>query len=210
MRYLTILALLALAASAACADELWNNGMPNGENGLASSEGYGAWVADDFELTTPCYLEDFWTHTLTLVTPGGYANIELWTFTANGPGDMVDSFYGVPLVNTRMSQYDGWGYMNYENRGNLGGYELAAGHYFFAFQMGQADICYTQTAVGNGNELYWKGEAWGVYDWVSATYEWGTPYNLSFGLEGTPVPEPGVVSLAGLLLGAGALWLRRK
>ena len=32
----------------------------------------------------------------------------------------------------------------------------------------------------------------------------------AFRVEGTIVPEPGLISLGGLLLGAGALWLRRK
>lgn len=77
-------------------------------------------------------------------------------------------------------------------------YETWGQHYA---SLTQRDLYGVDASIANPN---------GCFGWGSDWFQPDPGYELMFTVGAWLVPEPGVISLAGVLLGAGALWLRRS
>jgi hypothetical protein len=218
VRYVCILALLALTG-AASADLLWDNGGPDGRNGVSCMY----WpeypldreIVDDFVVDGPGWL----------VNDGHFS---LVTYYGGGPSTVraVNAFFyqddgnGKPLVAryaTRATQFSA--YLTgayYFSRPEIAvdvtfdDVSLAPGRWWVCFQPDMNDNSFWLTAASKGKSIYLSYPDQGYNKWTDGYVVFGDYYDTTFQLTGQYIPEPGVVSLAGLLLGAGALWLRRK
>jgi hypothetical protein len=240
MRYLCILALLAMAAGANAQIVKWDQ--------MDGFDAYGAasWIdndtpsdaqtADDFlcDMTGPITQVDFagWSYYGEEYIAG--FRVTFWTdvpandYDESHPGDLLydQTFYSwategestyiysimfpegqqfvqeagniywisIQGVMVDDGYFDAW-YWNFRDRYLPVNLDDAA---FNSEYYGYAPWAHWGFTPGYGDPDLYEGKM--PQDWTSA--------DMSFRLYG--VPEPGLVSLAGLLLGAGALWLRRK
>jgi hypothetical protein len=222
MRYLAIALLLGLAASAN-AVVLWDNGPFDYGNAAGNGKGTSTYfgqvdlqVADDFEVGAPG-----WS-----VTDGHFEGlcffgnlqvdyITVAFFQDGGNGlPLEDAFYTEDSYNfTESDYYDpSWGYYHADFDVNFGPVNLSPGTYWVYMQpYGLYGDWHYQGGTSGvwGNTAANRNGPWGG-GYPGYTWTHYSGYDINFKLTGDIVPEPGVVSLAGLLLGAGALWLRRK
>ena len=222
MRYLAIAALLALAAGAS-ADLLWDNGPFDlgsaAGNGKGTATAFGQvdlQIAEDFEVPAPGWLV-YDIHFEGLCFYGGlnvdYVTVEF--FKPNGDLPMEDPFYSMDSYDfTESDYYDpNWGYYHVDIDANFGPVALDPGVYWVKMQpYGLVGDWFYQGGTESGGWGYTcanRNGPWGG-GYPSDTWTHYSGYDLNYKLTGEIIPEPGVVSLAGLLLGAGALWLRRK
>jgi hypothetical protein len=217
MRTLLLILALGVFACAAGADQLWNQ-MGDSGYGFASQnfetayDCYDCVTADDFTVPAGGWIIDQ-VEVNFLLYYGSSApvhGIDLYFMKDRGDnlGDFNNPVY--TEVNPVGTVYYGSNLLTLVNPLTLG-----PGHYFFGaapeldfasysqsfFVMTDLAPQGQQAHMINPNGCFGSGT-----DWFQAA----PGYDAAFALYGTPVPEPGVISLAGLLLGAGALWLRRK
>jgi hypothetical protein len=213
-----VLALGGLA-SGANAVVLWDQ-LGATDYGFASQDfetaydDYDCMVADDFEI-----LESEWEWTISNIefdmylpygdsAPVHGVNIRFMPARADNTGDYWNPVY--TEVNPATTIYNGTNSLDLVTHLNLG-----AGHYFVGVapqldweDYGQCYFLMNSFPVWNQMALMINpGGGWGEgADWFAPA----PGYDASFRINGVCVPEPGVVPLAGLLLGAGAIWLRRR
>ena len=220
MKYLSILAMLALA-SCASADLIWDNGNPDEENGLCCQRVGAVPVADT--------ADDFHTDQMWTVTGAYWETVDgadyawdgtddmiIYEYTANGPGAPVVELWNVPNTREYLGELFSRPWYGYTIDLTAEGmeFDLPAGDYFLLLRpytpgtVGQSFWLTSPAPGGSTSQSYFRSEYFGYPDWVPATTVFGSAYDVNFKLYG--IPEPGVISLAGLLLGAGAIWLRRK
>jgi hypothetical protein len=216
MRYLWILALLALAAGT-CADVFWDNGGPDGRNGLSCvywpSYPIYTEVVDDFDVGDPAR-----------EVTGGHFSVVI--YHGQGPSAIeavkVLFFEDVGNEPSRMTyaeracQFDAYLTGSYYfNRPEVAidvtfeAITIDSGKWWVCFQPQVEDLSFWLTAPSKG-ESVWIAHQDLIPRWMKGYQFFGEDYDVSFRLTGVVIPEPGVMSLAGLLLGAAAIWLRRK
>jgi hypothetical protein len=219
MKYLCILALLALAGCAS-ADVLWDNGM--NYTGLGSAQddpsiSFTTEMADDFMLAGNLTIQDVhWR--------GGYWNtnyatgafnwrIRIYNDAGDVPGNtLFDHVYLNAEVN-RVFIEDTGSTIYYDYSVGMADLPLAAGKYWLSCQGVGAFPPQSGWAMHTSpillHQAYFRSVYFGYPDWTNSQTVFGTAYDNCFQITG--VPEPGVVSLAGMLLGLGGIvWFRRK
>jgi hypothetical protein len=224
MRYYAILGLLLLAAGAT-ADQVvvWDNGPFDLDNAAGNGKGTQTYfgqvdlqVADDFEVSPPGWVLTG-GHFEGLCFFGNlqvdYITVEFFNDGGNGLPQETP-FYSVDSYDfTESDYYDpSWGYYHVDFDVEYQTAYLAPGVYWVKMQpYGLYGDWFYQggTTQTWGNTCANRDGPWG-YGYGSQTWIHYSGYDVNFQLTEYLVPEPGVVSVAGLLLGAGALWLRRK
>lgn len=231
MRDVCIMVLLALCGCA-CADPpdgsilIWQQ-EPDLSDPLAyasqdaRNEGGMGWfaeVADDFysEDSLPISHISFWG--LFWNPTNQHGNIEGFMVSfydydegpPSKPLNWEDPLYRQDLgfQEKMIGNYDGWDVYLYNVDLDPYFYQEPGKFYFFS-------AVAILARGGGANEPQWG--------WITTDEIWGDsaagwfidqgdfrPLGVDLSFELYAVPEPGVVSLAGLLLGAGALWLRRR
>lgn len=218
MKLIATMVLLLLAAEAS-AYLWWDNGLPDGRNGLLCCywPSYGedpldAEVVDDFEVQDP----GWW------VNLGHFRMVTMYGHGADFI-DGVNVFFYEDVGNKpsmeryaeRVAEFTAY---------NTGDYyferpEIAVdlefdtvtvlpGKWWVCFQPVLEEGGYWLTTEGYGQSVWFSCPELGCPKWTDGYDVFGDHYDVSFQLGW--IPEPGVISLAGLLLGAGALWLRRR
>jgi hypothetical protein len=218
MRYFVIMGLLAFVAVGAYADTLWDNGAVDGLNGLSC----GNWpeyplnreVVDDFTVGDPGWL--VYDGHFNIVTYSGYGPSAIRAVNAIFYQD-VGNIPSTTAYATKACQFSGSLTGNYYfSRPEIAvdvtfdTVTLAPGKWWVCFQPDMNDNNFWLTSAYKGHDVYVSYPDLGYPKWTDGYTVFGVNYDVNFKLTGTMVPEPGVVSLAGLLLGAAALWLRRK
>jgi hypothetical protein len=231
VRRLCILALLSLA-SCACADPpdgsilLWQQEPDlDNPNGFASQDarndgglGWFAEVADDF------YCEDgqvvghiaFWG--LFFNPQDQHGNIEGFMISfydydpgpPSKPANWSNPLYrqDLPFQETMIGNYAGWDVYQYNVNLDPNFYQEPGEYYFVS-------VVAILARGGNADEPQWGWMS--THDiWNDSAVQWFfdpgnfSPLGNDMAFEFYWVPEPGLVSFAGLLVGIGVIWLRRK
>jgi hypothetical protein len=217
VRTLLLILALGVLACSANAVQLWNQ-MGNSGYGFASQDFetaydcYDVTAADDFTVPAGGWIIEQVEATFLLYSPPQVPVHGVYIYFMPDRGDNLGDFNNPVYVENNPASilYDGDNLFTLTNPLTLG-----AGHYFVGVQpsldFGTYSQCFFITTdlapqgaeafIINPNGCFGSGT-----DWFQPT----PGLDLSFALYGTPVPEPGVISLAGLLLGAGALWLRKR
>jgi hypothetical protein len=182
-------------------DLLWDNGEPNGLNGLAGSyfSGYSNILIDDFQNEETWYATDghmrfVWN------TAGGTGNIDtINVFFFEETGDCEPSLDEFAV--REITDYTEWETGDYYfGRPEVAvdfdfpEVELEAGNWWVGFQPDgiSDDIAYLLTADGSGCEIMADLPYWGYPRWSSASYLWGTAYDLAWQLTGFSGGPPGI------------------
>jgi hypothetical protein len=182
-------------------DVLWENGGPDGRNGLASSYyyGYNNILIDDFVLEADSFITggDFhvvWnsgagTGNLDTVmmrfyeetgdcepSMDEYAEVEVTSFTEDLTGDQ---YFSRPEVVFTVEFPE---------------VALPAGNWWVSFQADSVgeDIAYWLTAESKGCECFADLPYWGYPRWSASSYLWGSEYDLAFALTGYSTGPPPV------------------
>jgi hypothetical protein len=185
-------------------DLLWENGDPDGRNGVAGSVyyGYENLIVDDIELESEAtayggHISLLWnsgsgTGNLDTLymwffeddedpedcepSQDEYAMVEIDDFTERLTGD---SYFGRPEVEITVSFED---------------VVMPAGHSWVGFQPDSVgeDIAYLLTAENKGCEVMADLPYWGYPRWSSSSYLWGDAYDLSWQLTGDAKGPPGI------------------
>jgi hypothetical protein len=192
-------------APGAKGDLLYDNGEPDGRNGLAGSmyAGYDNRLIDDF---TP---DDDWT-----ITDGHFSFV--WNTQTSINIDSVKVFfyldeggcspslteYAEPAVSSFEGEHTGNSYFGRpEVAVDVEFAPVTAENgqtYFVGFQVAGSvdDIAYMLTAASKGCQLFADLPYWGYPRWSSSSYLWGEEYDLAYKLTGTigftpgpPVPD---------------------
>jgi hypothetical protein len=215
-----LLMVLALAgfACAAGADVLWDQYGPN-ECGLCSQDFetaydcYDCWAADDFyvEDAAGWHVRDIhWeAHFNQGPVTVKQVNFYIWPVRADGMPDFYNPVWTESGLQNK-SLDDGENQYQVANRPELAGHTT----YWLGVQVAMD--------FASWGQHFWKahyGEGYGrdfstifPNGCTGSGTDWFAPYPdcaANFRITGEIVPEPGVVSVAVLPIGAGFLWLRR-
>jgi hypothetical protein len=137
---------------------------------------------------------------LTWVTGVNSIDLQLWDDNGGLPGTIMES----------------WNFTGLGAFGNWNPPEVGVSTLNPVLHNGMTYYVIAYAANGPTWEVFnFANQNYGLHRYISwddqATWaDYGPDATCAFRVEGTPVPEPGLISLGGLLLGAGALWLRRK
>ena len=217
MKKLLLVLALGVFACGVNADTLWTQRGDSGY-GFASQDFetsydcYDCLTADDFEVPSPGWIIDS-------------VEFDMLLYYGNSAPIHGMHIYFMPDRGDNLGDY--WNPVAYEFNGAGTVYyganlivldtpvTLGPGHYFFGAAPALDFATYSQSFFVQNDLGVWGQESHminpnGCFGMGSDWFQPSAGYDSSFTLYGVIVPEPGVVSLAGLLLGAGALWLRRK
>jgi hypothetical protein len=185
---------------------LWNNGEPDGRNGLAGGEYYGQenLCIDDFELSMDSTATGGQFHFLwnSGAGTGNIDEVEVYFYEnlEDECDPSKDEMEGTPLVCTVVSEETGGSYFGRTEIIVVVEFEevpLNAGEkYWVGFQpdpIGE-DLAYILTAEDKGCDMNWWGEYWGYSKWRTAQQQWGSTYDAAFQLHGYSSGPPGIDS----------------
>jgi hypothetical protein len=166
------------------------------------------WVVSDFQTTQDYYLHEVWSQGWATNTNG-----------QDGSGAVFDIYDGLPWDGGSivLSAADGYDHLHAEGKigADFGGATLPAGDYYIVYQavhdflMVAGNTVMYHTSYGDADDMQWNpglGHNWGS-DHRDVTLGDGTPIDVNWQLEATPVPEP--AALAMLLASVGVLTRRR-
>jgi hypothetical protein len=217
MKTLLLVVAVGAFASTAGAVVLWDQ-MPGTGYGFASQDFESAYDAydvvggDDFLVGDPGWSVESIDWSAITSYGSAYANkvtVYFWKPRGDGFGDYYGGAYATRVAGA-MSIVSGNNSITFDTP-----VALPPGVFFLGIQPQIDFATYGQhywdtvgaTVYGKEFRIINPGNGFGMgTDWFAPA----AGYDAAFRLNGQIVPEPGVVSLAGLLLGAGALWLRRK
>jgi hypothetical protein len=185
---------------------LWDNGEPNGENGLAGSmyNGYSNILIDDIELDGNYAIQGGKLHFL---WNSGYSSnmeaIRMYFFEETGdcdPSLIEFPEEGFAAYTEDFTEYTTGTY--YFGRPEVvvdftlpEEVILYAGNWWIGIQPDgiTENIAYLLTADGGGCEVHADLPYWGYPRWSSASSLWGTAYDLAFEVHGRPATGPPAV-----------------
>jgi len=167
---------------------LWDNGLPDGMNGLISGEFWG-WHCEIIDDVQPSF---DWT----------VGSAEFYFLSEYGPTDVtsinarVYADSGADSPTTTLLAYENsvdytatwtgnmpWGYYELDCVVNFNGISLPAGSiYWFELQPVSANLDYWETSTGWGSPIYGAWPEAGYYQWVTSQTEFGADYNVNFQL----------------------------
>jgi hypothetical protein len=184
---------------------LWQNGEPDGRNGLAGSEyyGYENLLIDDFILESQGTATggDFSFVWNSGSGTGNLDDVEVYFFEnlEDECDPSEDDMEGSPLTVTSFEEETTGEY--YFGRPEIvvtvefDDFALDAGErYWVGFQPDSVgeDLGYLLTAEDKECECYWEGGYWGYSRWRSSSQQWGTSYDIAWALTGYSKGPPGI------------------
>jgi len=183
---------------------LWDNGEPNGLNGLAGSmyAGYSNILIDDFHMTDDWNIQGGKIHYL---WNSGYSSnldkIRVYIFEDEGDCDPSQDEYPTEGYYVEANVFDEYTTGTYYfSRPEVIAdftldeeFEVPAGDWYIGIQPDGVidDIAYLLTADGSGCEVMADLPYWGYPRWSSSSYLWGTAYDLAFEIHGNTGGAPG-------------------
>lgn len=168
---------------------LWENGEPDGVNGLSSEEGTNvpySRTADDFYLDDSCPLYNIDVIRVILLQDPGIIDAGIELFLDNG-GQPDDAVY-----------FSQWGYDTKTYVGNwfsrdayefeffTPGLQLAPGTYWLSGinWQGSGQGFWLTASPGWGSQIYFKSDHFGFPNWVTGDQVFGAQYNVAFDIDG--------------------------
>jgi hypothetical protein len=185
-------------------DLLWENGDPDGRNGVGGSVyyGYENLIVDDMTLDSD--VTTYGGHISLVWNSGaGVGNLDtlyMWFFEDGGdPEDCEpsqDEYTKVEITEfteTLTGDYY-FGRPEVEITVIFDDVEIPAGHSWVGFMPDSngEDIAYLLTAENKGCEVMLDQPYWGVPRWTPGSYEWGDTYDLAWQLTGDAKGLPGI------------------
>jgi hypothetical protein len=184
-------------------DLLWENGDPDGSNGLAGTVyyGYDNLIVDDMDLNadstaTGGHISLVWN------SGAGTGNLDTlyMYFFEDEPGEdcepMEDGTEKVEVTefSERLTGDYYFSRPEVEITVEFDDIEVPAGHSWVGFQPDSVgeDIGYLLTAENQGCEIMIDLPYWGVPRWTPGSSEWGSTYDLAWQLTGYSSGPPGV------------------
>jgi hypothetical protein len=180
---------------------LWDNGDPDGRNGLAGSmySGYSNLIIDDFQNSETWTARDghfrfIWNSGY---STGNIENVKIYFFQETGDCDPSLDEYEV-LDATKITETATGSY--YFGRPEIAvdvefdDVLLEQGEWWVGFQPeGKSnDIGYMLTAQGSGCEIMIDLPYWGIPRWTKGSDEWPDEYDLAWQLTGEKGGAPGI------------------
>jgi hypothetical protein len=182
-------------------------------NGASDLQGYYN-VADDYYAEARTLLTDFHWYGSTSQNTMNYDlyiqgwNVRIYDDAGGKPGGVLYSDMGIPAANLPDTYVgiDGLGYYIFRTDYNLNTdfYFEAGRTYWLSTQCITTDWWWWQTTIDPYQVWNLAKQDYDDGNWMDN----GTGVDMSFQL--TTVPEPGLISLAGLVLGLGGLALRKR
>jgi hypothetical protein len=181
-------------------DVLWDNGDPNGQNGLAGSvyAGYDNILIDDMDIdggatATGGHISLVWN------SGSGIGNLDtlyMWFFEETGDCEPAMTEYEKVEVSGFTETLTGDQYFSRPEvviQVEFDDVEIPDGVSWIGFQPDSVgdDIAYLLTADNQGCEIMADLPYWGYPRWSSSSYLWGSAYDLAWTLEGYTDGPPG-------------------
>jgi hypothetical protein len=182
-------------------DLLWENGEPDGRNGLASSyyNGYNNMLIDDIVLETDATATggDFHFVWNSGYSPGNMETVTMRFFEETGDCEPSEDIYAEVEVNSFTEEDTGEYYFGRPEiifTVQFDDVELPAGKWYVSFQADglSEDIAYWLTAESKECECFADLPYWGYPRWSSSSYLWGEEYDLAFAVTGYSSGPPGI------------------